>query len=42
MLKNVVKKMNKRYLHKYIVVSYYLGYSKTLIQHYVTENLNKL
>ena len=37
------KKMrNKHYLHKYIVVSYYLGYRKTLIEHYVTENFNKL
>ena len=37
--KNVVKMMNKHYLHKYIV-SYYLEYSKTLIQHYIAENLN--
>ena len=36
------KMRNKHYLHKYIVVSCYLGYSKTLIEHYVTENFNKL
>ena len=36
------KMMKKHYLHKYIVVSYYLGYRKTFTEHYVTENFNKL
>ena len=42
--KNVAKccktMMNKHYSHKFIVVSYYLAYSKTLIEHYVTDNFN--
>ena len=46
-LKNVAKLckkkiMNKHYLQKYIVVSHYLGYSKTLMDHYLTKNFNKL